>query len=333
MRYERVLGALAAAVITAGCSGLPAPGSTGDGAPPAYVNVVNTEEMLVQLVPQGAGATTRNDHPAAFEPGQVAALLMSLRVRAEDGSEITLSSPSRLERLGQAVSKALVRAGPRQDIAFVLYRRGQSGLFSGSSRYATSGRAFYKDDTLNLIFGEFDHAFSEFRDLSINAFAYGSRSESRDVDGDRLVASNAWQWHANRRDWIEMAATAQAIESARRSAPRVIESNASSAAKPLQYGPAAAGASASDRPEADASNAPISSDAGDTQARGSSAVSAGAARATPVPAAAGAGTAAASADWSRIEDRLTQLKRLREKNLISERDYQNKKDELLRQLP
>ena len=67
MRYQRVLGALAVAAITAGCSGLPAaPGSGGDGAPPAYVNVVNTEEMLVQLVPQDDGATRRNDHPAAF---------------------------------------------------------------------------------------------------------------------------------------------------------------------------------------------------------------------------------------------------------------------------
>jgi len=37
--------------------------------------------------------------------------------------------------------------------------------------------------------------------------------------------------------------------------------------------------------------------------------------------------------WQRIENRLTQLKRLREKNLISEQDYQAKKNALLEQLP
>ena len=84
-------------------------------------------------MPQRSGTARRNDHPAAFEPQQLAALLMSLRVRAEDdGSASTLSSRSRLERLSAAVSKALVRASPRQDVGFVIYRRGENGLFSGS---------------------------------------------------------------------------------------------------------------------------------------------------------------------------------------------------------
>ena len=331
MRYQRVLGALAVAAITAGCSGLPAaPGSAGDGAPPAYVNVVNTEEMLVQLVPQDNGATRRNDHPAAFEPAQLAALLMSLRVRAEDdASAATLSSPSRLEGLGAAISKAMVRASPQQDVAFVIYRRAQNGLFSGSSRYATSGRAFYQGDTLNLIFGEFDEAFSEFRDLSINKFKYGTRAEPARVGGERLVASEAWQWHEGRRDWIEMSATAQAIEAARQSAPRVIESSASSSAKPLQYGPAAGSAATGGPAPATAEQAPASTPGGDASA---SPAPDAAARASSSMAA-GASGAGAAQGWTRIEDRLTQLKRLREKNLISEQDYQSKKDELLSQLP
>ncbi|MES1928806.1 hypothetical protein SADO_06117 [Salinisphaera dokdonensis CL-ES53] len=331
-----MLGVLAVAAITAGCSGLPAaPGSSGDGAPPAYVNVVNTEEMLVQLVPQDSGAARRNDHPAAFEPQQLAALLMSLRVRGEDhGSASTISSPSRLERLGAAVSKALVRASPRQDVGFVVYRRGQNGLFSGSSRYATSGRAFYQGDQLNLIFGEFDQAFSEFRDLSINEFKYGTRAQSARVGGERLVASDAWAWHEGRRDWIEMSATAQAIEAARQSAPRVIEASASSSAKPLQYGPAAASAPQAEPASASESTAPMAAQTSTTAApTPKPAPAAASSSSTGTAAAAASGGAAASSDWTRIEDRLTQLKRLREKNLISEQDYQSKKDELLSQLP
>lgn len=319
MGYRTGLATLAAIAITAGCSGLPAAGgSGGDGAPPAYVNVVNTEEMQVQLVPQDGGAVRGNDHPAAFESAQLAALLISLRAASDDAdSASTLSSPSRLERLGAGLSRAFARAGPRQDVAFVVYRRSRSGFFSGSARYVTSGRAFYQGNTLNLIFGEFDQAFSEFRDLSLNGFDYGARARSARVGGERLVASDAWRWHNGRRDWIEMDATPQAIEAARQSAPRVIESDASSAARPLQYGPAA------DRsgfiPVPPAPRVPGTTTTSYEPATGSDA--------SDAPA------ASAGGGWARIEERLIRLKRLRDKNLINEQDYQAKKDELLKQLP
>lgn len=59
---------------------------------------------------------------------------------------------------------------------------------------------------------------------------------------------------------------------------------------------------------------------------------------SPSPAAGSDGGTAKSTDghdnaWQRIETRLQSLKRLREQGLISEQDYEDKKDELLEDLP
>lgn len=314
MHHKRVvLGLAAAALASAGCSSFPnAPGLDDAADPPAYVNVIQTEEMQIQLVPQNAAGAPRNDHPAAFRPEQLDALLTSLRVNTENqASAGTLTSPSRLDAFSKGLSKAFARANPGQDIAFVIFRRGGGGFFSGTSRYVTSGRAFYRGDTLNLIFGEFDAPFSEFRDTSINGFDHGSRTRETDVEGQRLVSNGTWQWHDGRHDWIEMTATPEAIDAAATAAPQVIESNASSAARPMSYGPAAAGAEAV---------APASKSSASMPAESIS---------TPT----GRAAPAATDGWSRIEERLSQLKRLRDKNLISADDYQQKKDALLEQLP
>ena len=314
MHNKRILTGLMIASMTAGCSALPNVGDRDN--PPAYVNVVSTEEIRIRLIPQDAGAQQTNEHPAAFEPAQLEALLSSLRIENEDGRASTLTSPSRIRQLSASLSKAFVRAGPRQDVAFVVFRRVAQGQFAGSARHVTTGRAFYRGDTLHIIFGEFDDRFSEFRDMSINEFEYGSRAEPRQVGVQRLVAGESWHWHGERRDWIELEATPEAIEAARAAAPRVIESSASTAAQPLEYGPAAAGKSETGTAEP-ASEAPAAVES-------SASMTAEPAPAAPAP---------RDAEWSRIEERLTRLKRLREQNLISADDYEQKKDALLERLP
>lgn len=312
MHNKRILTGLIIASMTVGCSALPDINDRDN--PPAYVNVVNTEEIRIRLIPQDAGAERPNEHPAAFEPAQLEALLTSLRIKNDDGRASTLTSPSRIRQLSASLSKAFVRAGPRQDVAFVVFRRVSEGQFAGSARHVTTGRAFYRGDTLSIVFGEFDESFSEFRDMSINEFDYGSRAEPRQVGAQRLVAGESWQWHEDRRDWIELTTTPAAIEAARAAAPRVIESSASTAAEPLEYGPAAAG-----KPES--GNAAAATPAA---AEPSGSVTAEPASAPP---------ASRDAEWSRIEERLTRLKRLRERNLISADDYEQKKDALLERLP
>lgn len=319
MNKKNVLAGLAVAALTAGCSALPQ--TRGDG-PPAYVNVARTSELTVQLIPQDSAASQPNEHPAAFQPAQLEALLKSLRVAGDDGTQLTLASPSRLEQLAADMSKGFVRAGPDQDVAFSIYRRSGGPVFS-SSRKVTSGRAFYRDNTLNLVFGEFDSDFSEFRDLTIKPLGHGSRAGTPGVDMTRLVASDSWHRHDNRGDWIEMPATPEAIEAAAAAAPTAIESSSSGAAQPLRYGPAA---STPIQPSAPASK-PVAPAAPATT------------RPAPMPVTAPQSSAEMAAPpsgaegWSRIEDRLTQLKRLRDKNLISAEDYQSKKDALLEQLP
>ncbi|MES1925954.1 hypothetical protein [Salinisphaera sp. T31B1] len=331
MKNKNVLLGLTIAGLLTGCSAMGhAPGGAGD--PPAYVNIARTSEMSVQLVPQIDTAAAPNEHPAAFQPAQLEALLKSLRVVDEQGNEVTLASPSRLAQLASDMSKGFVRAGSRQDVAFAVFRRSGGSVFT-ASRKVTSGRAFYRDETLNLIFGEFDAEFSEFRDLNISPLKNGSRLGTDGVDTSRLVASASWHRHGDRADWIELPATPAAIEAAAAAAPTAIESSSSGAAQPLQYGPAASSRRAVPPPAEPQGAVSGASASPSPAADGPSRPAAAPPAVTPPPRLGTSSSAAGGDDWSRIEERLTQLKRLRDKNLISAEDYQSKKDALLEQLP
>ena len=86
MHSKRIFLGLAIATLATGCGVLPpAPGTRNDDNPPAYVNVVRSDELHVRLVPQAMTGAQRNQHPAAFQPVQVKTLLGSLRLAVGDG--------------------------------------------------------------------------------------------------------------------------------------------------------------------------------------------------------------------------------------------------------
>lgn len=305
--------------------------------PPDYVNIERTGSLLVQLVPTELGAKPVNDHPAAFEPDQLQALLLSMRIRSEEEGVVTLASPERLQDVAAALSEALARAQPNQDV-FVAFFRSQSGpLFLSSQRLVSSARLFFKNDKLNLIFDELDNVYSSFRDPQTNPLKPGSRTQSTAVDGHRLVQRDSWEWHGDRRDWVQLKATAQAIAAARASMPATTSLGADRGAKSLQYGPASVDANQS------GPQTPPAPTAGTTTTMpaapaSSPATSAGEAPAAAPPPASDDGEMAESTNtgddaWQRIETRLQSLKKLRDQGLISEPDYEEKKDELLEDLP
>lgn len=309
--YNKRIGAgLLVASLMTGCASLTGTGSVDN--PPDQVNIANTQELRVQLVPQGEGARQANDQPAAFTPQQLSTLLNTIRLKTADGGEATFTSPSRIRTLADDLSRALARAGPHQDVLFVVFRRVGAVPIIGTSRRYTTARVFYRDHALNVIFGRLDAPYSEFRDMSINPFQYGARATPSRADATALVANGSWRWHGDRRDWIELPATAAAIQAAERNTPQAIETSAGGSAEPLQYGPA--GAAARTMPEGKAA-------AGAATGATDSALSN-----TTVP-------QASTGAWDKIEKRLSELKKLRDKGLISARDYQQKKDQLLQQLP
>ncbi|MDT0619756.1 SHOCT domain-containing protein [Salinisphaera sp. P385] len=335
---------LGVAALMAGCSGFPLPdagGSTPGKMPPDYVNVERTDNILIQLIPTGLGAQPVNDHPAAFDPEQVQALLLSMRIRSADEGVVTLASPTRLGAVAEGLAEALARAQPNQDV-FLMFFRSRDGRFGFSGeRLATTARVFFKEDQLNLVFDELDNIYSSFRDPQTNPLKPGSRIEVGDVDGERLVERDTWQWRGDRRDWVQLYATGQAINSARENMPATTSLGADRSAQSLKYGPASAEGAPSGE-AADEATSPSSTAETGTMPAAPAASPAGevgdAPSTSPSLAAGSDGGTAESTDpgdnaWQRIETRLQSLKKLRDQGLISEQDYEDKKDELLEDLP
>lgn len=315
MHGKRIVIAMMAAVMTTGCGLLPAaPGTTNVEHPPAYVNVVQSDKVHVRLVPQATSSAARNQHPAAFQPSQVRALVGALRLRVDADQAVGLTSRRRMSTLVSGLSKAFTQAGPKQDVAFVVFREG-GGLLTGT-RHVTSGRMFYQKQTLNIIFSAFDKKVSPFRNFTSESFTYGNRAQASDANTQALLPAAAWHYRGERRDWIQMPATKAAIAAATAAAPAIIESTETGqSSSSFEYGPAAAGHKALDGTLEPTTQPPKQAETDATPQA-----------ATMPPPTVGNG-------WARIEERLTQLKRLRDKKLITADDYQAKKDALLQQLP
>lgn len=327
-------GMLLCLCLISGCASLPAVfGPNPNAPPPDYVNVVQTEEVRLQLVPRDPAAPP-NDHPAAFTPEQMHVLLMALRVTSEGEGKMTFASPGRLKKVAAALSEGLAEAGPRQDLKLVFFRTKASNLLFGSSQRVTTARVFFRDNTLHLIFGELDAFNSPYRDVTIEPHTPGERNEPTDVNGRRLVANDAWRWHGSRRDWIEMGASVKAIAEAARAAPQVVSVGENESARALEYGPAA-GAAPVVTPEAAPSAYGPAATAGRPRPESQSSTRAEpeAPASEPQPATPAVPVNPEAAAWAKIEKRLTVLERLYEKGLITRQDYEAKKEELLSELP
>jgi len=112
----------------------------------------------------------KNDHPVTLSPQTIYQILASIRLKDADKSLLNfdfldfssndddeagddrLFNSSELKRISQPVSKALANAKPGEDVVFSITSSHDKALGSGS--LSTSGRIFFNDKRLNLIIGE-----------------------------------------------------------------------------------------------------------------------------------------------------------------------------------
>jgi len=133
-------------------------------------------ERYVRIEPQAASNAPANDHPVHFTSRQIGIMLDTLRVvtpqkkrffsrdkpAPETGEPVF--ADSELEVLSDSLSRGLAKAGPGEDIVFVTtgnYDRAFGGVLK--EREVNTGRVFYVDGKLNIIFGEIRGQFSEDR--------------------------------------------------------------------------------------------------------------------------------------------------------------------------
>jgi hypothetical protein len=261
----------------------------------------------VDLVPREPGGPD-NQHPAAWAPELLRAQLGSVRVDTSEGPE-PLFAADELDALVVPLSRALASAKPADDVLLLsTHRRG--GAFFMAPKGITA-RIFVADGNLQIIVHD---ARLDFYNNYIGSkvepsFTFGSRAKA---GGDVLQSAMAT---SRRKDWLSIAPVAAGA--------------ASAAAAPAAAAPAVAIPAAAPQPVATAPRPPESPVAAPPPAPAGAAKPPAAAPAgggVPVPRPRDSGFA------EEIEQRLLTLKRLLDRGLISETEYQQKRKEVLQLL-
>ncbi len=104
----------------------------------------------------------KNDHPVELNAAEIRTVLESLKLREKDkvASDTELKSVFSNEQanmLSRYLSQGLKNARPGQDIIFAIEKSVPRSFFLlKPNRFFIAGRAFYKDNKLNIIIGEYD---------------------------------------------------------------------------------------------------------------------------------------------------------------------------------
>lgn len=123
------------------------------------------------------GIVAQNDHPIMLDPGQIRSALASLEVRLTSTDKpVPVFTGPELDILGKQLSEGLAQASTDEDVTFVAVglRRALYGV--AKQRKVTSGRVFYKEGKLNIIFGSMVEDLKENADPRLDIKGPGSRT-------------------------------------------------------------------------------------------------------------------------------------------------------------
>ncbi len=268
----------------------------------------HSREQNVRIVRQdtarGAGFS-QNDHPILLEPGQVRSALASLEVTLQPGSKpVPVFTKPELDSLTDKLGQALAEAGPGQDVTFVVIgdRKALYGL--AKQRKVTTGRVFYRDGKLNIIFGRVVDEIKEHTDPRLEPMEPGSRS--RAVSHEWVLEEEPdMQFYAGgdmiRNDWVMLDLAAMAAHEA------------------LGIKPAKTGRVAAETPATVPQRVRTPQETGPAQA--------------PVYQVPAVGQIPQAGKASKtIEERLLMLNDLKKKNLITDEEYKKKRADILNDL-
>lgn len=133
--------------------------------PPGKI-VWQLEEQFISLVPQdNQGSAAENNQPAEVSVDMLGKMLFAISISEKkktrfsfDNKKVQIGSPlfteDEVEKLAEIFVQALASASPREDILFRSH--GGKQALGGIARFKkiNTGRAFWLDNKLNIIFGE-----------------------------------------------------------------------------------------------------------------------------------------------------------------------------------
>jgi hypothetical protein len=147
----------------------------------------HSREQNVKIVKQEAvkgGIVTQNDHPIILDSGQIRSALAFLEVRLSGADKlIPIFTAPELDVLCGKLSEALAQAGPDEDVTFAVVGQRKAVYGLARQRKMTTGRVFYREGKLNIIFGkmvddineENRHDYRADNDFRLNPLTPGSR--------------------------------------------------------------------------------------------------------------------------------------------------------------
>ena len=102
----------------------------------------------------------KNDHPVELQAKEITAALELLKIREKNRVPEAELSPvftaDQADMLGEYLAKGFINARSDQDVIFVLQKSIGRRFPFKAKEYFVAGRAFYKDNKLNIIIGDYD---------------------------------------------------------------------------------------------------------------------------------------------------------------------------------
>lgn len=264
--------------------------------------------VFIKYAEQDNSSFDENDHPVILDVEEISRALDSLKFlendrSAPDQEQQSVFTVEQIDVLSQNLAKGLAKAKPNQDINFALDRTSRKILSLKANRLFVAGRAFYKDEKLNIIIGDYDRGANEGFEAAYDPthvgivryhFDHGRRTKSskgfkkpiitvQGIDNKQLEGTHRNDWLVidlkSVSEALDMEASLQKSEEQAKKREEIIELLGSQEASPSY--PAAA--------------------------------------------------PPARSTYS-IEERLTSLNRLRDKDLISDEEYAMKRKQILDEL-
>jgi len=191
------------------------------------------QEQYVALVPQDDANSTpipNNQHPVILDVGEVRDALLSLELWVDGGffrneESVPVLSPGQVSTMVRYVVEGLSQAKPTEDIVFNIGGYGNVAADIVREKYWTAGRIFYADGKMNVIIGTFqakkdrgtrevEASFGILNDYSDVRFNHGNRDSVAKMPG-RISTTTGVTLNAERGrerpDWVQIDVPAAAL--------------------------------------------------------------------------------------------------------------------------
>jgi hypothetical protein len=153
-------------------------------------------------------AVKPNQHISEISVERIRALLESMEIRqTTNDKNIALFNEQEIKILSEYIPVGLALAGPDEDVTFAVIGHYVEALGFLKKREVTTGRVFCQNGQINIIFGDVHRELKETmgrgEDRRLNPFQPGSRTASVGyMDGAILPKQGAEMFNKIRQDWI-----------------------------------------------------------------------------------------------------------------------------------